>query len=158
MDGFEVTKFIKSTYPKIKVLALTMHDDDNFILRLLEYGVNGYLLKDNGSSYIAKAIREVSNPESTGNFFTERISQAMYKGLKNRQQALLLPDSVVFSSKELSIIKLICEEYTTPEIAKELNMSPHTVNGHREKIMMKIKVKSTIGIVNYAHKHNLIFL
>lgn len=156
MDGFLATKQIKKLYPRTKVIAITMHDDDGFIQRMLQFGINGYLLKGCEIDNLVSAIRAVNDSNGSGNYYTDRMSNAMHKQMKRDNAVSSKLQTVHFTPKEMQVIQLICEELTAKAIAERMNITTHTVNGHRERIMWKLKVKTTIGIVNYAHKHNLV--
>lgn len=155
MNGFEVTELMKKRYPEIKTIALTMHDEDDYIIKLMDSGINGYLLKDSDVSQIKQAIIKITI-EGGANYFTDRVSQALLKSRKKNQSVKPSLNAVHFTNKEILVIQLICEELTAAEISERMNISVHTVNGHKERIMNKIKVKNTIGIVNYAYKNNIV--
>lgn len=154
MDGLEATRQIRLKYPDIKIISLTMHNSEELILQLLDKGSNGFLLKDFDSEKVVDAIYAVIE---NGYYFNDHISKDMlHYVMKNKK---LKPKFGVSSltDKEVQIIRLICEEKTNKEISDIMNLSPRTVEGSRAKIITKINVKNTAGIVMYAIKNNIIY-
>jgi DNA-binding NarL/FixJ family response regulator len=153
MDGIETTEFLQRKYPEIKILILTMHNEEEIILHLLEKGAHGFLLKDQPIETLVDAIYAVIE---NGYYFNDHISKVMVKGLVRTQKIKPNFHEVRLSEREIEVVKLICKEYTNKEIADKLFISVRTVDGHREKILQKTKAKNTVGIVMYAIKNNLL--
>lgn len=154
MDGLETTRQIRQRYPKMKIISLTMHNSEELILQLLDKGSNGFLLKDFDSEKVVDAIYAVLENDY---YFNDHISKDMlHYVLKNKNLKPRFGISSL-SEKEIQVIRLICEEKTNKEISDIMNLSPRTVEGTRAKIIMKINVKNTAGIVLYAIKNNIIF-
>lgn len=154
MDGLETTRQIRLKYPDTKIISLTMHNSEELILQLLDKGSNGFLLKDFDSERVVDAIYAVLE---NGYYFNDHISKDMlHNVMKNKKLKPKFGISAL-SDKEIQIIKLICEEKTNKEISDILNLSPRTVEGSRAKIIQKINVKNTAGIVLYAIKNNIIY-
>lgn len=154
MDGLETTRQIRERYPDVKIISLTMHDSEDLILQLLDKGTNGFLMKDFDSEKVVDAIYAVME---NGYYFNDHISKEMlHYVMKNRN---LKPKFGIssLSEKEVQVIRLICQEKTNKEISDILCLSARTVEGTRAKIINKINVKNTAGIVLYAIKHNIIF-
>lgn len=151
MDGVEAHKQIRKLYPEIKVIILTMEDDEQYILHLISEGVNGYLLKNADPDEMEKALLKVVE---NGYYFSESISTLVVKGMakKDTGESALIPD---LNERELQILELICKEFTASEIAEELNLSVRTVEGYRQKLIDKSGVKNIAGLVIFAVKHNL---
>lgn len=151
MDGVEAHKQIRKLYPEIKVIILTMEDDEQYILHLISGGVNGYLLKNADPDEMERAILKVVE---NGYYFSENISTLVVKGIvkKDVSEALPIAD---FNERELQILELICKEFTAAEIAEELNLSVRTVEGYRQKLVDKAGVKNVAGLVIFAVKNNL---
>lgn len=151
MDGVEAHKQIRKLYPEIKVIILTMEDDEQYILHLISEGVNGYLLKNADPDEMEKALLKVVE---NGYYFSESISTLVVKGMakKDTGESALIPD---LNERELQILELICKEFTAAEIAEELNLSVRTVEGYRQKLIDKSGVKNIAGLVIFAVKHNL---
>jgi len=153
MDGIETTISLKRKYPFVKIIILTMHTDDEFIIQLVEKGASGFLPKDKDIEVVVDAITSVVE---NGYFFDERISKVMIEGLVKSKKAIPLFKTQFLSEKEIDVVNLICKEFTTKEIADKLCLSSRTVEKYRENIILKIGAKNTAGIVMYAVKYNLL--
>ena len=145
MDGMECTQKVKAKYPGIRIIALSMYDQEDFILHLLDLGVSGYLLKDSSAQEVNKAINQTYD---TGYYFSDIVSQAMLRGLK-RKKAFKpkINDQVQVTPREKEILDLIIKEYTTQEIAEKLFISTRTVETHRKNLLEKLNAKNTAGLV-----------
>lgn len=153
MDGIETTAYLNEKYPDIKVLILTMHDDDEFILHLIEKGANGFLLKNNSIEVVVDAIYSIME---SGYYFNDRISKTMIKGLVRSKKIKPVFQTTNLSDREIEIITLICKELTNKEISERLCLSIRTVENHRDKILEKTGARNTVGIVMFALKNNLL--
>lgn len=153
MDGIETTAYLSEKYPDVKILILTMHDDDEFILHLIEKGANGFLLKNNSIDIVIDAIYSIVE---NGYYFNDRISKTMIKGLVRSKKIKPVFQSVSLSDREIEVIMLICKEYTNKEISERLCISIRTVENHRDKILEKTGARNTAGIVMFALKNNLL--
>jgi DNA-binding NarL/FixJ family response regulator len=156
MDGIQATVKVKEKYPQVKVIILTMYEDDNFIVHLVENGANAYLLKNSEPEEIYEAICTTFDK---GFYFNENVNLALLKKVlhKNKQQFKpTFKNEVQLSDRELEVLKLICNEYTTQEIADQIFLSSRTVEGLRQKLLEKLSVKNTVGLVLYAFRNGLI--
>jgi DNA-binding NarL/FixJ family response regulator len=153
MDGMEATKEIRKLYPDIKVLVVTMYDDDKFIIHLMEIGANGYLLKNAEPEEICKAIYCVTE---NGYYFNDLVNKALLKKLvmKNHIKPSFNTD-VELTERELEVLKMICEEKTAAEIGKEIFLSPRSVEGIRQRLIEKIGVRNMAGLVMFAVKNGI---
>ena len=154
MDGIETTKKIIELFPSIGIIGLSMFDEDDLIIDMLEAGAKGYLLKNAGKEQIIEAIKTVYNDDpyyckNTSRKLTQMIASSKFNPYK--KQAI-----VDFSDREIEIIELICKEQTNKEIADKLFLSVRTVEGHRLKILEKMSVKNTVGLVVYAIKKGIV--
>lgn len=154
MDGMETTRQIRLKYPNTKIIALTMHNSEELIVQLLNKGTNGFLLKDFDAEKVVDAIYAVLE---NGYYFNDHISKDMLHHMMKKKKLKPRFGAASLSDKELQIIRLICQEKTNREMSEILNLSPRTVEGARAKIISKINVKNTAGIVLYAIKNNIIF-
>lgn len=154
MDGVEAHQKIKKLYPEIKVIILTMEDDEQFILHLIGEGVNGYLLKNADPEEMEKAIIKVVENDY---YFSDNISAMVLMNLKKKEKTeeIFIPD---FKEKELQVLELICKEYSNGEIAKELNVSIRTAEGYRQKLVEKSGAKNIAGLVILALKNKWVTL
>lgn len=156
MDGIQATIKVKEKYPQVKVIILTMYEDDNFIVHLVENGANAYLLKNSEPEEIYEAI---CTTFEKGFYFNENVNLALLKKVlhKNKQQFKpTFKNEVQLTDRELEVLKLICNEYTTQEISEQIFLSPRTVEGLRQRLLEKLTVKNTVGLVLYAFRNGLI--
>ena len=153
MDGMEATKLIRQKYPEMKILVVTMYDDDKFIIHLMEIGANGYLLKNAEPEEICKAIYCVTE---NGYYFNDLVNKALLKKLviKNHIKPSFNQD-VELTERELEVLKMICEEKTAAEIGKEIFLSPRSVEGIRQRLIEKIGVRNMAGLVMFAVKNGI---
>ena len=153
-DGIEATKEISKKYPDIRILILTMYEDERFVSHLMENGANGYLLKNAEPAEIKKAILEVMVKGFYLNNFVNRI---LLKKSTNKNKATpSLNSEVVVSDKEKEVIQLLCREYTAAEIATKMEISSRTVESIKDRLMERFGTKNTAGLVFFAVKNNLI--
>jgi len=150
VDGIEATRILSKLHPGINIIALSMFDDDNLIIDILEAGAKGYLLKSAHKNEIIEAIKTVYKNETyycknTSTKLVQMIAQSRFNPYKEIQRP-------AFTRKEIDMIVLICQEATNKEIASKLFLSIRTIEGYREKIQQKMRVKNTAGIVIYAIK------
>ena len=152
MDGVEAQKKIRELYPDIRIIILTMENDEQFILHLISEGVNGYLLKNADPDEMEKAILKVIEK---GYYFSDDISMLVMRNLKKKEksEAVFNPD---FTERELQILRLICKEYSNSEIAEACDISIRTAEGYRQKLIEKSGAKNIAGLVVQAIKYNWI--
>jgi DNA-binding NarL/FixJ family response regulator len=153
-DGIETTKIISKKYPQIHILVLTMYEDERFVIHLMENGANGYLLKNSEPAEIKKAILEVN---VKGYYLNNFVNRILLK--KSHQKAKAIPSlnsEIQISEKERQVIRLVCMEYTAQEIAKEMEISPRTVEAIKDRLMERFGVKNSVGLVFFAMKNSLI--
>jgi len=154
MDGFTALPEIKRLYPNVKVIMLSMNNDHSIISRMMEIGANSYLTKEAGAEGIYEAIRGVMENEF---FFNDLTNKALLSGLRNKP-ASSSPSvqDVHLSEKEITILKLMCEEKSTKEIADIVDLSPRTIEAIRDKLKTKTGTKSMAGLVMYAVKAGIV--
>lgn len=153
-DGIETTKIISKTYPHIHIIVLTMFEDERFVTHLMENGANGYLLKSAEPGEIKKAIMEVM---ARGYYLNNFVNRILLKKSHNRTKTIpTLNNEIVINDKEKQVIRLLCMEYTAQEIAKEMDISPRTVEAIKDRLMERFGVKNSVGLVFYAMKNSLI--
>lgn len=145
MDGVEATKLIREQYPHIEVIALSMFDDEQLILEILEAGAIGYLLKNSDKTEMIDAINMAYKHQS---YYCKQTSAKLAKLIAySKQVNQKKQKESEFSEREKEIIKLICAEYTNKEIGEKLFLSTRTVEGYRMKILEKMDAKNIVGIV-----------
>jgi DNA-binding NarL/FixJ family response regulator len=154
MDGITTLPEIKKLYPNIRVIMLTMHNDHSMISKLMELGANAYLTKNSDSEVIHEAVKTVYEQEF---FFNQLTNKALIDGLRVKRQAEAdMPADAKLTDKEISILRMICEERSTKEIADLVELSPRTVEAIRDKLKVKTGAKSLAGLVMYAVKSGII--
>lgn len=156
MDGITTLPEIKKLYPNIKIIMLTMMDDHSMITKLMEIGANSYLTKTSDSEIIYDAIKTCFEQEY---YFNSLTNKALLTNLKQRNDITpqkMMQQEAQLNEKEMLILKLMCEEKTTKEIADLVDLSPRTVEAIRDKLKVKTGAKSTAGLIMYAVKHNIL--
>lgn len=153
MDGINTLPEIRKLYPHIKVVMLSMHNDHSMISKLMEIGANSYLTKNSDSETIYQAIKTCYEQEF---FFNELTNKALLTGLRTKKIEANMPEDAQLTDKEVRILKLMCEERTTKEIADIVEISPRTVEAIRDKLKTKTGAKSMAGLVMYAVKNGIV--
>ena len=153
LDGIEATKKLSEEFPGIGIIAFSMFDEDSLIVDMLEAGARGYLLKNATKTEIFDAIKTVY---AGGSYYCNHTTGKLAKLIgKSNFKFPAKIERPSFNDKELKIIELVCRELSNKEIAAAMFLSVRTVEGYREKIVEKMEVKNTAGIVIYAIKNNL---
>lgn len=149
-NGIETTAEISKKFPNLKVIALTMEDNEGTIIKMMKAGAKGYLLKDMSPDILFNAINIV---HEKGIFYTDMVTQSLLK-IKTEEKFMKELDETL-KDRELEFIRLACSELTYREIADQMCVSPRTIDGYRDSIFLKLNVKTRVGIVLFAIKHNL---
>lgn len=148
LNGMDATRQIKAENPNIKILALSVHDDSEFILGMAKAGISGYMIKDCILDDLIKAIRTVTAGES---FLSPKAASAILEDkILEQSSTKELPNEFLLRSHEIQVLKLLVEGKTAKEIAHELNMSVKTIEGNRRQIMDKLSIDNLAGLVKYA--------
>jgi DNA-binding NarL/FixJ family response regulator len=154
MNGIDTLPEVKKLYPEVKVIMLTMHNDHSMIAKLMEIGANSYLTKDSDSETIYEAIKSCHENEY---YFNALTNMALIDGLKSkRSNDSNLNIDAQLNEKEVHILKLMCEEKSTKEIADLVDLSPRTVEAIRDKLRAKTGAKSMAGLVLFAVKNGIL--
>ncbi len=155
MDGIATLPEIKKLYPKIKIIMLTMMDDQSMITKLMELGANSYLTKTSDSEIIYEAIKTCFEHEF---YFNSLTNKALLNNLRQKTspQIKLQQEDATLSDKEITVLRLMCEEKSTREIAEAVELSPRTIEAIRDKLKTKTGAKSTAGLIMFAVKNKLL--
>ena len=153
MDGLTTLPEIKKLYPEMKVIMLSMHNDHSVITRMMEIGANAYLTKETDSETIYQAIRTCFEEEF---FFNDLTNKALLNGLRTKKPAEPEAPEVQLTDKEVTILRYMCEEKSTKEIADLVDLSPRTVEAIRDKLKSKTGAKSMAGLIMYAVKAGIV--
>ena len=156
MDGITALPEIKKLAPNAKVIMLTMMEDHSMVTKLMELGANSYLAKTSDIEVIYEAIKTCYEQEY---FFNSLTNKALLTNLKQRNVVTpqkLMQQEANLNDKETLILKLMCEEKSTKEIADMVDLSPRTVEAIRDKLKVKTGAKSTAGLIMYAVRHKIL--
>ena len=153
IDGIEAARIIREKFPHIGIIGLSMFDEEDLILEMLDAGALGYLIKNADKDEVADAIKTVYKGEhyycrTTSHKLAHMIARSKSHNMGKREK-------VEFTDKEIEVIQLICKELTNKEIADQLFLSVRTVEGYRQRILERMLVKNTVGLVVYAINHGL---
>jgi DNA-binding NarL/FixJ family response regulator len=153
-DGIETTKYLNKHFPAIRILILTMYEDERFVGHLMDSGANGYLLKSTDPEEIKRAISDVMR---TGFYLNNFVNRVLIK--KNYAKQKFNPNlssEVIISEREKEVLSLVCMEYTAQEIAQKMEISSRTVEAIKDRLMERFGVKNSVGLVFFAMKNSLI--
>ncbi|KAA9040677.1 response regulator transcription factor [Ginsengibacter hankyongi] len=155
MDGITTLPEIKKLYPRIRVIMLTMMDDQSMITKLMELGANSYLTKTSDSEIIYEAIKTCYEQEF---YFNSLTNKALLNNLRQKipSSIKLQQEDATLSDKEITVLRLMCEEKSTREIAEAVDLSPRTIEAIRDKLKTKTGAKSTAGLIMFAVKNKLL--
>lgn len=149
MDGAETSKQILQKYPDVKIIILTMHDSNKYILHMMELGVHAFLLKNTEPDELEKAIYAVADKDF---YHNELVASVLRKNVKERKVGQRpLFQQAELTEREKEILLLICQELTMKEIGQRLFLSENTVRNHRVNIMEKVGVNNIVGLVKFAY-------
>jgi len=154
MDGINAISLLRKEYEAVKIIVLTMYDDQEMISKMMEMGANAYLTKTTDPEEIYNAILTCMNDDY---YFNELLNKAVLMKLQQKKTTKqFYPNPIVFSEKELGILKLIAEDKTTEEISKEVYLSPRTIETIRQNMKSKVGAKTIAGLVMYGMRNRLI--
>jgi DNA-binding NarL/FixJ family response regulator len=153
MDGIDASKFLSKHIPDIKIIALSVFNDDYLVVDMLEAGAHGYLLKNTTKQELFEAIKTVASGDvyycnDTSVKMARLIGLSKFNPYKNIKTPR-------FSNREMEIMRLICEQFSNKEIAENLHLSIRTIESYREQIFEKTSSRNMVGVAIYAIKHNI---
>ncbi|MBT33621.1 MAG: DNA-binding response regulator [Thalassobius sp.] len=151
MDGIESVEYIKTNFPDIKIVVLTMYNDRGFVTKMVELGVNGYILKNTGKRELLNAIRMVLQK---GSHFSVDVMSAVIEGMSNRR--MKKQQKVCLTKREKQILIYIVNGDYNKEIGEKLNIAVNTVETHRKNIISKLHAKNTAHLVRIAIENKLV--
>lgn len=154
MDGFETTLWLKQNHPEVKVLALSMYDNETSIIRMLKCGARGYILKDSEPSELRTAMNDIM---AKGFYYSDLVSGKLMHAISSiDDETDGLKNLVPLNERETDFLKYACTEMTYKEIADKMYVSPRTIDGYRDALFEKLKLKTRVGLVMYAIKHGIV--
>jgi two-component system invasion response regulator UvrY len=149
MDGYEATAWLHKNHAAVKVLALSMYDSEECIIRMLRRGAKGYLLKDTEPDDLIKAIQETYH---NGFYYTPLVAKHIAYLINDTDQK----QNTTLTERETELLQHMASELTYKEIADKMFLSPKTVENHREKMCEKLQIKTRVGLVMYAIKNGIV--
>ncbi|HXT40609.1 MAG TPA: response regulator transcription factor [Candidatus Angelobacter sp.] len=149
LNGIDAAKEIQKVSPQTKTVFLTVHDEDPYLLDALRVGAKGYVVKTHAAENLVQAIREASRG---GVYLSPEVSRAVVQAYQNRTELSSEP----LSPRERQVLQLIAEGKTTKEVAGVLNISVKTAETHRTRLMEKLDIHETAGLVRYAIRRGLV--
>ena len=152
-DGYEATRWIKDNKPEIKVLALSMYDDENAIMKMLRSGARGYILKDSEPSELRSALEAVMNK---GYYYSELVTGKLIHSINHADDTGMNGKSSKLNDREIEFLKMACSEMTYKEIASQMHLSPRTIDGYRDALFEKLNIKTRTGLAIYAIKNGIV--
>jgi two-component system, NarL family, invasion response regulator UvrY len=154
MDGYATTQWLKQNHPDVKVLALSMYDNEASIIRMLKCGAKGYILKDSEPAELKAAIDAVLNK---GFYYSDLVSGKLIHAINKIEDGGNDVHALTkLNDRETDFLKYTCTEMTYKEIADKMFVSPRTVDGYRDALFEKLHVKTRVGLVMYAIKNGIV--
>jgi two-component system, NarL family, invasion response regulator UvrY len=154
MDGYDTAQWIKTNYWDIKVLALSMYDNENAIIRMLKCGAKGYILKDSEPSELKAAIDALL---TKGYYYSDLVTGKLIHAINKIDDEGSDVNTVNnLNERETDFLKYACTELTYKEIADKMFVSPRTIDGYRDGLFEKLHVKTRVGLVMYAIKQGVV--
>ena len=154
IDGINAISMIRKEYEMLKIIVLTMYDDQEMITKMMEMGANAYLTKTTDPEEIYQAILTCMNDDF---YFNDLVNKAVLLKLQHKKNVRqFYPNPVKFNDKEMRILKLIAEDKTTEEISKEVFLSPRTIETIRQNMKQKVGAKTIAGLVMYGMRNKLL--
>lgn len=150
-NGMHVTEYLLQAFPSMKIIILSVHDDENFINKMIEVGAHGYLVKDSDPKEVYEAILSAYHK---GTYINERTLKAIQHNMGKKP--VLKKTDTLLTKREEEILRLVCQQYTAEDIAGKLFISVKTVNGHRNNLLAKTGSRNVTGLVLYAIKNGII--
>jgi two-component system invasion response regulator UvrY len=154
MDGYATATWLKENHPQMKILSLSMYDDEHSIIRMLRHGAGGYILKDCEPTELKIAIEAILQK---GYYHNELVSSKLIHTMQNSDNGGSVRNGYPeLSPKEVKFLQLICSEMTYKEISAVMKLSPRTIDGYRDALFEKLGIKSRVGLVMFAIRNHLI--
>ncbi|HEU4789984.1 MAG TPA: response regulator transcription factor [Flavobacterium sp.] len=155
LNGIEATKIIHRDFSNIKIIALTSYDSKSFIANMIDVGAVSYLVKNTTPQELFATINEVS---TKGFYYSEYVMDIIQNDLIANKKTKSSLDTGFITSRELEVLQLICKQKSTIEIGEKLFISPRTVEGHRNNLLLKTESKNIAGLVVYAIQNAIVSL
>ena len=156
MDGYETSIWLRDNHPLTKILALSMYDNENAVIRMFKAGAKGYILKDCDPAELKAALDAVV---TKGFYYSEMVTGKLIHTINTMDEKdNHVKNMIKLKDSEITFLKLVCTELTYKEIADKMYLSPRTIDGYRDDLFQKLNVKTRVGLVMYAIKNGIISL
>lgn len=156
LNGVETTKILHSDFPTLKVIALTSYNTPSFISNMIQVGAVSYIVKNASPEEVIHTINEVFEK---GFYYNEQVMKVIYSDiLQGKQSVKTELDIDALTAREVEVLKLICMQFSSAEIADKLCISPRTADGHRNSLLLKTRTKNIAGLVVFAIQNNIVAL
>lgn len=153
-DGYETALWLKQHHPEVKILALSMYDDENAIIRMLKNGARGYILKDSEPGELKAALIALIKK---GFYYSEMVTGRLIHSINHIDEPQSATKNVLgLNEREIEFLKLAASEMTYKEIADQMHLSPRTIDGYRDALFEKLNLKSRVGLVLFAIKNGIV--
>lgn len=155
MDGYDTALWLRRNFPLVKILALSMYDNENAIIRMFKAGAKGYILKDCEPSELRAALDGIMHK---GFYYSELVTGRLIHTINKMDDDQPGGGLTQLSEREVEFLKLACSELTYKEIAEKMFLSPRTIDGYRDALFEKLNIKTRVGLVMYAIKNGIFSL
>lgn len=154
MDGYETCIWLKNNHPEIMVLALSMYDNENAIIRMFKAGAKGYILKDCEPKELQTALNALN---SKGFYYSEMVTGKLIHTINSLDdEDEHVKKMIKLNEREILFLKHVCTELTYKEIAEKMFLSPRTIDGYRDDLFQKLNTKTRVGLVMYAIRNGIV--
>jgi len=153
MDGYETCLWLKENHPDIKVLALSMYDNESSIIRMFKAGAKGYILKDCEPMELKRALESII---TKGFYYSEMVTGSLIRTINEKDNNS--KNILTLNDREITFLKYVCTELTYKEIADKMFLSPRTIDGYRDDLFQKLNIKTRVGLVMFALKNGIAVL
>lgn len=151
MSGIDLTRLIKKDFPEIKILLLSMHNDHEIVSDVLMSEADGFILKNTGKQELISALEHICD---NGTFYSREVLSVMMQKIKKEKKNDT--QTKFLTERELEVLRLICDEFSSQQIAERLFISKRTVDTHRQNIMDKINEKTVVGLIKFAIRNDIV--
>jgi two-component system invasion response regulator UvrY len=153
LDGIATAQWVKQTYPLVKILALSMYDNENSIIRMFKAGAKGYVLKDCEPEELKDALDSIIEK---GYYYSDLVTGKFIHNINRLEENADMRNLALLNEKEIQFLKFACTEMTYKEIAEKMFLSPRTIDGYRDDLFEKLNIKTRVGLVMYAIKNGIV--
>ena len=155
LNGVEATKLINKEFPSIKIIALTSYNTKSFIANMIDIGAASYIVKNSSPEEMITTINQVIEK---GFYYNEEVWNVIQENLIDNKRKNLFFEEVILTKREREILELICNQKSTQQIAEKLFISPRTVEGHRNNLLLKTDSQNSAGLVVFAIQNKIVIL